>query len=297
MPAILLMLLVIGGCKDDDFGGPGPESSAVSTLVADLAANDALTIDKKGNIYASNFGQFGANGGDGTTILKISPSGKVVEYATGLNGPLGNAINSKGDLYVADGNAGVSGDIIKISEDGDKTVITTISGWPSGLTFDHRDNLFVANYLDGKIHKITRDGAVSIYAEDPGLAGCVGIDLDEQGNVITANYNDGNIFLVTPQAEVKLIASVPDVIPFFGIGYMTYFKGYVFATGIGTNLIYKISLDGAVEIFAGNGVAAQVDGTLLEASFANPNGIVIDKARKFMYISDFGQPALRKIQL
>lgn len=50
--------------------------------------------------------------------------------------------------------------------------------------------------------------------------------------------------------------------------------------------IYKIALAGDVTEFAGSGVDRSVNGELKNASFSGPNGIVVDKNRRVLYISE-----------
>lgn len=295
MQSVFLGCIVfIISCSGDDFL-PDLE---VSTLVSELPANDAVSIDKKGTIYVSEFGQFDGSGGSGTRVFQITPDGQVVPFVTELKGPLGNITDRKGNLYVVDGNNGQLGQILKIAPDGTRTTLATIAGWPAGLAMDHQENLYVSNYVLPVVHKITPDGTINEYANDPILAGGVGIDFDRKKNLIVGNFNTGAIAKIDPEGDVTLLATLPDVINGFTLGYLTVVGNTTFATGIGTNKIYKVTPTGVISVFAGNGEAASKDGSLLEASFHNPNGIGYDDTNKILYISEFGgNGALRKIDL
>ena len=103
--------------------------------------NDGVTVDRRGNIYVSEFGQFAGGNGNGTIVYKVSRNGKISEFATDLSGPLGSAFDYRGNFYVIDNNnGGGQGDVLKITPDGTKTLFATIEGFPAGLAFDYRGN-------------------------------------------------------------------------------------------------------------------------------------------------------------
>ncbi len=292
---VLGIPLLVSSCYGDGVD-PDPE---VETMISDFPANGALSLDRKGNIYISEYGRFVDTGGSGTRIFKISPKGRILDTIQGLSGPLGTATDSKGNLYVNNANNTVNGQVLRVSPDGDRDVIATIDGWPSSMTIDHNDNLFISNYTAPTVHKISADGVVTVLANDPRLFGGVGIDLDSKGNVIVANFYTADIYSIDNNGEISLIANIPDiVIQNFGIGYITVVNDVIYATGIAVNYVYKVSLDGTIETFAGTGENAQVDGPLLEASFVNPNGITFDHYSKTLYISEYtGVGGVRKIKL
>ncbi len=292
-------LLAISGLLTSCHGDGVDRDPVVETVVSDFAGNDAVTVDRRGNVYVSEFGQFVGANGNGTRVFKVSKNGDVTEFVTGLTGPLGNAIDAQGNFYVVNGSGNGSGDILKITADGTRTTLATIDGFPSGLTLDYHNNLYVSNFGTPNVHKITQEGEVTIYASDPRLAGGVGIDFDYKGNLVVGNFATADIVSIDPEGNVSLIATIADaVVNGFGIGYITVAGNSVFATGIGVNKIFRVTLDGKVEEFAGTGTPAVVDGPALEASFNGPNGITVDKYAKAIYISEFGGAgALRKIKL
>ncbi|GAA4111161.1 hypothetical protein GCM10022393_08660 [Aquimarina addita] len=272
----------------------------VETVTGDLPGFgfDAVTVDKRGNIFVSEFGRFTSSGPDGTSIFKITKKGEVKEFASDLSGPLGNATDQRGNFYVVNGSNGEDGDVLKITPDGTQIKLATIDGFPSGLTLDKRNNIYVSNFTSPTVHKITQTGEVSVYATDPRLAGGVGIDFDNRGNLIVGNYTTADILSINRRGNISLIATIPDiVINGAGIGYITVANNTIFATGISVHKIFSVSLDGKIEVFAGNGEADSVDGELLEASFNSPNGITIDKRTRTLHISEYSRTRIRTIQL
>ncbi len=281
-------------------GDPVIKDLKVKTLVSDFAGNGAVSIDRRnGVIYVSEYGQFVDTGGSGTRIFKLSSKGRILDTIRGLSGPMGTAVDSKGNLYVNNANNTINGQVLKIAPNGDRTVLATIDGWPTGMAIDHKDNLYISNYAAPTVHKITPDGQVSVYANDARLTGCIGIDLDHKGNVIISNFATADIFSINKKGEVSLIANIPDiVVQGFGLGYLSVVNDKIYTTGIAVNYVYKVTMDGVVEIFAGNGEAIQIDGPLLDASFRNPNGITANKFARTLYISEYtGVGGVRKIKL
>ncbi|GAA4276652.1 NHL repeat-containing protein [Aquimarina mytili] len=294
---ILLFTLPI--CLSSCYGDGIDPDSEVETLISNFAANGAVSVDRKGFIYVSEYGRFVNTGGNGTRVFKVSPKGEILDTITGLSGPMGTAKDSKGNLYINNDNNTVRGEVLRISQTGEREVIASIEGWPSSIAIDHDDNLYISNYTAPTVHKITPDGDVFTLATDPRLAGGVGIDLDSKGNVIVANFITADIYSIDSDGVISLIANIPDiVIQNFGIGYITVINDVIYATGIAVNYIFKVTLDGTIDIIAGNGEATQIDGPLLEASFSNPNGISSNKYKRTLYISEYtGVGGLRKIKL
>ena len=93
-------------------------------------------------------------------INKISTTGVVTEFVTGLAGPYGLAFDKNGTLYVADGP---SGSIKTISPNGTPTIFASGFATPYGMAFDESNNLFFTapgNFRSGvgSVVKIGSDG-------------------------------------------------------------------------------------------------------------------------------------------
>ncbi|MEL7271260.1 MAG: hypothetical protein AAGL34_16920 [Bacteroidota bacterium] len=298
----LMVPLLLSSCTKDYIGDVA-DKATVETLVADFPANDGLSLDRRGNIFASNFQNF-----QGTQIYKTNPKTGEFEVAVdGLAAPTGNALDRQGNIFAVNAVRLVSqepfvteGDVVKISKDGTRTLLATLPGFPSGLALDSHGNAFISNFDFPGVHKITPDGEVTLIAEDERLRGGVGIDFDHKGNLYVGNFNTGEIVKIARNGEISVLATIPTVVQNFVIGYITYFGGSLFATAAGEGVIYRVTLDGEATVFAGNGVKARVDGALTEASFDIPNGITGDALRKVLYVTDFsidGSSSLRAIRL
>lgn len=85
-----------------------------------------------------------------------------------------------------------------------------------GIVFDKEGNLYVGNFGDGAVHKITfnEDGSLKenkIFAQDPEqLQSTDGMFFDEKGNLYIADFSANAIAMVTPEGKVERIAQSPD---------------------------------------------------------------------------------------
>ena len=271
----------------------------VETLISDFAANGFLNVDTEGNLYASEYGVFTQTGGSGKRLYKISPQGKLLDSITQLSGPIGTVKDSKGNLYINNDNNMKRSIILKVNKAGLQSKFAEVEGWPIGMKTDKDDNIYLTNYNSPEIYKIDTKGNVSVFAKHDDLIGSAGIDFDSKGNLIVANFATAKLFSISPNGDLKTITQLKDVVvQGWGIGHLTVLDDFIYATGIAVSKIYKISLDGKVELFAGNGQPESKDGNLLEASLNYPNGITSDKKNKILYISEYGlKGGLRKIKL
>lgn len=210
-------------------------------------------FDNAGNFFVCTFN-------DGK-LIKVSPTGAKQVFAEGLEGPIQVVSDKNGNLFVSVAGLGNTpgSKIYKFSPTGVKSTLVELAplgGFAlSGMTIDAANNLYVANYVNGVIFKVTPAGVATAFA-DLGNAG---------------------------------VAYTPIT------SYLTIFDNSIFATGLFANRIYKITLAGQVSILAGTGEAGSTDGKLSEATFAGPNGIVADSFKSVLYISESSSKKVRLI--
>jgi sugar lactone lactonase YvrE len=271
-----------------DIGGEG--NIDAPGIAARFKKPTNIAVDGAGNLYVTDQLL--------NSIRKIAPDGIVTTLAgiastagsadgTGtssrFNGPGGMAADQAGNLYVADSR---NHTIRKVTPAG---VVTTLAGTagafgsddglgatarfnaPSSVAVDGTGNLYVADYGNSTIRKITPAGVVTTLAGTAGRAGSAdgtggaasfgllkGIAVDSMGNVY-----------VTDTSGLSRVISGPT--------------------------IRKITPGGIVTTLAGMaGFEGSADGTGASARFSNPSGIAIDGAGN-LYVGDTNNSTIRKI--
>lgn len=105
----------------------------------------------------------------------------------------------------------------------DKNILTTVLTLNKdcqygldGIEFDREGNLYVGNFGDGAVHKITfnPDGTVKenrVWAKNSAqLQTTDGFIMDEQGNLYIADFSANAVAKVSPDGKVERIAQSPD---------------------------------------------------------------------------------------
>lgn len=105
----------------------------------------------------------------------------------------------------------------------DKNLITTvITQNPEvqygldGLVFDKGGNLYVGNFGDGSIHKITFDASGNVKSNDVWAQDTTqmrttdGICIDKNGNIIVADFSANGISVVDTSGKITRLAQSPD---------------------------------------------------------------------------------------
>ncbi|UTW66169.1 T9SS type A sorting domain-containing protein [bacterium SCSIO 12643] len=272
-------------------------SQNVTTLVGpNSGINDAIVVDSLGNIYGSDFG---VSTTGGSSVYKIDTAGNVSTFSTGYSSCNGLAFDHQGNLYVVDfTSSNQDHQVYKLDQNGAKTAYGPKIPGASGIIFDpFSDTLYVSQYTSSSnsISKLAPDGTVSLYCNHSLLNGPVGMAYDDQYNLYVANFSDGEIYKVTHAGDsLEFIGKVPKS-GSWGIGFLTYASGYLYATGIGVHKIYQISTNGVVTEFAGTGNPGNTNGNAQNAEFNRPNGIATNKNQDKLYISDYGTKNIRLI--
>ena len=221
---------------------------------------------------------------------------KVVIDGTTLNGPLFTYTISEVLVTTLAGNGTGSFDMI--------------SG-PWGLDLDVEGNIYVTEFFNFKIKKITPTGEVTLFAgngENDPFTSPSDIALDAQGNAYVADFGGHKIRKITPSGVVSLFAgSTPGFNNANGAsamfdspeGVAVDMQGNVYVADSGNHKIRKITPSGDVTTLAGATLTGSAGGftngaALTVAEFDGPVGVVLD-AQGNMYVADGGNKRIRKI--
>jgi sugar lactone lactonase YvrE len=274
--------LAAGGAASTLAGVDGSEASADADgtgSAARLSWLNGVSVDGVGNIYVTE---------SVGTIRKITAEGVVStlagQYALGgstdgtgsaarFSGPKGIAVDSTGNIYVADTS---NHTIRKITPEG---AVTTLAGspgsdgsangvgsaarfnYPWGVALDDAGNVYVTDSSNYTVRKITSEGVVSTLAGLAGSYGCL------DGVSSAARFSS--------PADVAVDRD-----------------GNVYVTEL-NNVIRKITPGGVVSTLAGAaGSIGSADGTGNAVRFNRPYGIAVDRDGH-LYVADNGNGTLR----
>lgn len=124
-------------------------TNGVKSLVAG-PINDyfyGIAVGPTGNIYAANYG-YGAS----STVYQITPSGSVTTVGSGWSSPEGVAVDSLGNVYVADEDFA---SVMQVSPSGTQTSLTPANSSPAP------DHIF---YSAGTLYYWDEDASSVIYS-------------------------------------------------------------------------------------------------------------------------------------
>jgi serine/threonine-protein kinase len=289
--------------------------SAGDVYVADSANNEIREVTSAG-VVTTLAGSTTAGSADGTGA------------AASFYDPQGIAVNSAGDIFVADSG---NNEIRMITPAG---VVSTLAGSttagsangtgsaaafndPTGVAVDAAGDIIVADTDNNEIRMVTPAGVVSTLAgsttagsaNGTGSAASfyhpTGVAVDASGNIYVADYGNNEIREITPAGVVTTLAGsttqgdangTGSAASFFGpIGVAVDGSGMIYVTDSLNNEIRAVSAAGVVSTLAGSPVAGSANGTGSAASFDTPFGIAVVQASGVLYVGDFGNNQIRQI--
>jgi streptogramin lyase len=317
----------------------GSDSAGYVNGAGNIARFDhpfGITIDQSGNLYIADQGN--------SLIRKITPANIVSTYAgmykvmgetngsdslSNFRGPFGVAADGSGNIYIADAGNNVirlispAGTVSTFAGTGvpgsaDGTDTATFNS-PIGVAADQAGNVYVADYENHLIRKVTTAGVVSTIAGKTGIPGFTdGADtaarfnlpealaVDAAGNVYVADAGNDAIRKIATDGTVTTLAGNGSPGKGNGTGRSASFNspfgiavdaaGNVYVADSGNNLIRKITPGGVVSTFAGSGLRGAGNGAGTSSAFNTPAGLAID-ATGNIYVSDEGNNQIREITL
>jgi uncharacterized protein (TIGR03437 family) len=331
-----LNINTIVGTGTGGFAGDGSDATK-----AQLNSPTGIAVDASGNLYIADFlnlrvrkvsssGSISTVAGNG--VLSFSGDGGPALSAQ-MNGPLGVAADTAGNLYVADTGNNV---VRKVA----KNVITTIAGngtagsngdgsagpsaqlsSPMGLAVDASGNLYIADSQNAKVRRVSSTGVISTAAGNgtPGFGGDgaaatgaqlntpLGVVVDAAGNLFIADFSNNRVRKVTPAGTISTVAGngnsgySGDGAPATNAqlntptGVALDAAGNLYIADAGNNVIRVVTPSGTISTIAGNGTAGYSGdgGPAVKAQLVNPRAIAVDSAGN-VYIAD-GSTTIRQI--
>jgi DNA-binding beta-propeller fold protein YncE len=231
-----------------------------------------VAIDMIGNIYAADFGD---------VVWKVTPEGMRTEFAAGMYGTSGNAIDNQGYLL----QASFYGDAVTRIDRKGRAEPSVIRGLnrPSGIAVNKQTGeAYVANCRGNSIAKIAADGAASPFANSD-LFNCpYGMTFDREGNLYVVNFQDPRMLRVERNGAVSLFATVSQR----GLGYLCFKGDRFYVTAFWSHEIYEVKLNGSAQRILGNGERKIVDGKASEARLSFPAGIACHPWAPRLYVNE-----------
>ena len=185
---------------------------------------------------------------------------------------------------------------------------------PQEIAIDAAGNLYVADWSNSSIRKVTPAGEVSTlaggeygFADGRGSAARFhlpgGIAIDVTDNLYVADMNNNRIRKVTPNGEVTTLAGGERGFAdgqgsaarfYIPAGIAIDAAGSLYVADADNHSIRKVTPKGEVSTLAGSGKKGSTDGQGNAAQFHRPYGIAIDTAGN-LYVADKNNHRIRKV--
>jgi sugar lactone lactonase YvrE len=344
-------------CASQRCGAGGPAARA------QLDYPSGVAVGLKGDVYI----------GDGLneTVWRVSPQGTISRFAgdgrpcrpgstcgnggparrAQLDTPVGLAVDRRGAVYIADQAANQirrvapDGTISRFAGsfnscttaprcgDGGRAVKARLNQ-PWGVAVDDTGNVYIADYLDDEVRKVSPRGTIGRFAGNGRHCtpphGCgdggpatrarlfspAGVAADRSGSVYIADSNDHEVRKVYPNGIVTRFAGTGAVCsttrgcgdggPAFlatmesPFGVAVDAAGNVYVTDLERNDVLKIDAGGTITTLAGSGRMCPTPGhcgdglAAIDASLAGPTAVAVDAAMN-VYLADPDDREVREL--
>jgi sugar lactone lactonase YvrE len=340
---------VAGSGVVDADGNSGFTGDGGPATLAQLAIPRGVAVDKAGNLYIAD--------NVNARVRKVDPGGIIQTVAgngfsvfngdalsaleTSLNDLTGVAVDGKGKLYLVEHAGGrvrtitsegkattVIGGASIVFEDGIDALQAQLS-IPTGVAFDSKGNLYIADTNDNLIRKVDQDGKMQRVAgtgqyafggdDGPALAAALAIPasitLDKNDNLYIVDTYNQRIRKVDQSGIIKTVAGsegagfsgdggpATAALLNFPRGAVVDAQGNLFIADTNNHRIRKVDTNGIITTVAGSGVVdadgnsgfSGEGGPAASAQLNFPSDVVLDPQGRLL-IADTQNARIRRIE-
>jgi len=311
---------------------PGPATSSALDHPA------AVAVDSQGNVYIADYvndmveevtpgGILSVIAGTGTHGAPTPGSATSSDLA----GPIGVAVDSVGNVFIADYGNCVIEEVFPIGTlsifAGTGTCTTPTPGpaaasglnGPNGVAVDSTGHVYIADSLNNVIEEVTSGGALSIIAgtgspgaPTPGpatssdLRSPTGVAVDPDGNVYVADHKNDVVEEVTLGGTLSIIAGTgspgaptpgPATLSNLDgpVGVAVDSSGTVTIGDLYNVVVEQVAPGGALSIIAGTGTfGTPTAGPATSSDLGGPAGVAVDSSG-VVYVADYPTSVIVKV--
>ena len=293
--------------------GQGPQAIFLPGIISTLAGT-----------YDGGSGGYGANQINGPQNMVVDPQGKYVYFSDQSNQVIRKMNAQTGVMtiyagqYFDGGTAGYSGD-------GGQATSAELNA-PYGLALDSAGNLYIADSGNNVIRKVDPTGNITTVAGEysrggtfygdggaatsAGLFDPTGVAVDTQGNIYIADQGNQRIRKVTTDGNIHTFAgdgsanysgdggAATSATLCYPLSVAVDSSGNVYISDNANNVIRKVTTDGIIHTIAGaynsEGGYSGDGGQATSAVMNNPTQVAVDAAGN-LYIADTSNNIIRRV--
>ncbi|NDV10850.1 protein kinase [Rhodococcus sp. IEGM 248] len=190
---------------------------------------------------------------------------------TGLNSPVGVAVNTAGDLFVADTD---NNRILKLAADSDAQDVLPFTDLdhPSGVATNDAGDVFVTDTRNNRVLKLDAGAETQTVLPFTDLAGPAGVAVSDGGHLFVADNNHNRIVALPAGAASQQVLPFTDLHGPVGVAVNS--SEDVFVTDTDNNRVLFLS-------------AGATDQTVLPfTALASPTGVAVDSTGD-LFVADY----------
>jgi sugar lactone lactonase YvrE len=258
-----------------------PQEATVRTIADSIpGGTGGLELGPDGHLYTADFGATLSRGPAGTKVFRVSMSGVVSVFATGLLGASGNTFADDGSFL----QSNIAGNTIaRISPDGNVRAFATAGlSNPVGIIKGSDGAYYVANCGANDVRRVTPEGVATLFSADPLLNCPNGIALGPNGQLYVSNFYNGDVVRLDHSGRGARLASLPGA----NNGHLVFGNGVFYVVARKANQIYEVAVDGTIRLLAGSGARGGLDGPAGSATFSLPNDLALSSDGRTLYVNE-----------